>query len=644
MTRSPRRAALALLAAGGLVLAAPGFASGDAGASGGASDVMPVPDAQHGPSDGHLIGSGAWGGVELVSKEEVTQTEGLVADVAVSPDGMWAYLANWGEPDCAGPETGGQTSPDAGAWVISLEDLSNPETVGFIPSHQDTRPGEGMQVVNITTKQFSGDVLVMNNEPCGKNGKGGISMWDVTDPLKPKRIAENFGDTGSIPGVNQTHSAFAWDAGDRAYLVAQDSNESAETDLDIFDITNPKRPRLIAEVALNDFDVDQPDIGLTDSDLHDMTVKYIEGHWILLASYWDGGYVQLNVDDPANPVFIGDTDFTNPDPELFESTGAELTPEGNAHQAEYTSDNKYFIATDEDFGPYRADDFKIVTGPYAGEYPSVIVPGALAPAALDDLTLNGPTVYGGYGCPDSAAIPTPESIPGYLDSLEADEEKIIVLQRGPSGDPSAPEGACFPGEKAHEAALAGWDAVVFVSRHTADDSVPFCGSGAFVDPIVGICTTHEAFHKMFNAEPVTGPWTYPDGPAIGTIGAEIEVGSIFDGWGYVHLYDRTTMKELDTWAVDEAHDPTYAIGYGDLSVHEVATSQVDPDIAYYSYYAAGFRVTEIQGTELVEVGGYLAPDGNNFWGVEVFQRDGKEYVAASDRDFGLYIFKYNPTP
>lgn len=30
---------------------------------------------------------------------------------------------------------------------------------------------------------------------------------------------------------------------------------------------------------------------------------------------------------------------------------------------------------------------------------------------------------------------------------------------------------------------------------------------------------------------------------------------------------------------------------GDLSVHEVATSAKRADLAYFSYYAAGFRVT-----------------------------------------------------
>ena len=34
--------------------------------------------------------------------------------------------------------------------------------------------------------------------------------------------------------------------------------------------------------------------------LHDMVVKEIDGVQTLLASYWDGGYVLLNVDDPAN--------------------------------------------------------------------------------------------------------------------------------------------------------------------------------------------------------------------------------------------------------------------------------------------------------------------------------------------------------
>ena len=42
---------------------------------------------------------------------------------------------------------------------------------------------------------------------------------------------------------------------------------------------------------------------------------------------------------------------------------------------------------------------------------------------------------------------------------------------------------------------------------------------------------------------------------------------------------------------------------------------------------------------LTEVGAFIDEGGNNFWGVEVIQRDGETYVLASDRDYGLYVFQ-----
>ena len=606
---------------------------------------------QHGVPEGHLLGEGAYGKIELLGVADVTDTPDLVADVAVSPDEQYAFLANWGEPDCAAnSEAGGQNSPDAGAWVIDISDPTNPREVSFIPSSQDSRPGEGMQVIELSTRWFTGDVLLMNNEACGPNFKGGVSLWDVTDPLKPKKLSEHFGDRSALIGdVNTIHSVFGWQTEDgRAFLVMTDNEEFP--DVDIMEITNPHRPRLIAELDLNDFGVAQPELGLTDSFLHDMVVKQIDGEWLMLLSYWDGGWTILNVDDPANPVYVADFEYPAVDPELLEELGVSLTPEGNAHQAEWTIDNRFIIGTDEDFAPYRTDEFEITTGPHAGVYPSVIVPGGQAPAILPDLMLNGPVVYGGYGCPDSDPIPSPEDIPGYLDMLEAGEETIIVLQRGPVGDPSAPEEACFPGEKAHEAALAGWDAVLFVNHHTGEAAggEPFCGSGAFVDEIVAVCTTHAAFHRLFGLEPLDPPWSYPEDIAIGTIGEEIEVGSVFDGWGYVWLFDAETLEPLDTYAIPEAHDPDFAFGFGDLSVHEVAVDPQDPSLAYLSYYSGGLRAIQIQCSdpednstcELVEVGGYLDPEGNDFWGVQTFVGDdGFTYILASDRDSGLWIFR-----
>ena len=607
---------------------------------------------QHGPDDGHLLGPGDWGKIKLVGQLEVTQTEGLVADVAAY--GNYAYLANWGEPDCAGPERGGVNSPDAGAWVIDISDPANPQEVNFIPMPQDTRPGEGMQVTHVETKWFSGEILVMNAEACGKNYKGGFMLYDVTNPLKPIKLKEGFGErTGS--DAHQTHSAFIWQPvlGGPAYLVLQDEEDLA--DVDIFDITNPRRPRLISELNLNDYDVAQPALNLSDSNLHDMTVKCMDdgpyaGKCIMIASYWDGGYVLLDVTDPANPIFLYDTDYAAIDPELLEQTGIALTPEGNAHQAEFTADNRFFIGTDEDFDPYRALLTTDDGGSYAaGEF------GWTVP--INELygTLNGPTIYGGFGCPaDRGSIPDAS----ILGPLAPGEEAILVLQRGPAG-----VDACFFSEKVETAQLLGYDAVIIANHHTgaqggAAPDAQFCGGQGHIFEITisAVCVGHRAMHELFDDLDASDNFSAAESyPAIGQLGDRVTVTTQFDGWGYVHLYDAATGAELDTFAIPEAMDPAYASGFGDLTVHEVATDPTDWSLMYLSYYSGGLRALQIQCSnpvdtstcELVEVGGYLDPEGNNFWGVEVILNPADDpnvqgdevLILASDRDYGLFIFR-----
>lgn len=619
-----------------------------------ATGVAAANPGQRGGDEGHLVGTGAWGKIKPVGQLEVTQTAGLVADVAAY--GSYAYLANWGEPDCAGPEKGGVTTPDSGAWVVDISDPAKPKQVNFIAMPQDTRPGEGMQVVHLETEGFTGEVLVMNAEACGKNYKGGFMLYDVTDPLKPVKLKEGFGDK-SGSDAHQTHSAFVWQQGERAYLVAQDSQDFA--DVDIFDITNPRRPRMVSELDLNDFGVFQPDLNLTDSSLHDMTVKCIDsgayaGKCIMVASYWDGGYVLLDVTDPANPAYLSDTDYAKVDPELREQAGISLTPEGNAHQAEFTSDNRFLIGTDEDFSPYRA----LVRTDDGGEYPSGEF-GWTVPVGELYGTLNGPTLYGGYGCAgDRSSIPPAST----LGTLAEGEEAILVLQRGPVSDPSQTQDACFFSEKVETAQLLGYDAVIIANHHggalggDGPDSY-FCGGQGheFDIQISALCIGHRAMHELFDDADAQDNYAYPESvPAIGTVGDRITATSQFDGWGYVHLFDAATLEDLDTYAIPEAMDPTYASGYGDLSVHEVATDPTDPSLAYLSYYSGGLRAVQVQckkpadtsTCELVEVGGYLDAAGNNFWGVEVIPNpadnpavDGDEVlILASDRDYGLFIF------
>jgi len=395
---------------------------------------------------------------------------------------------------------------------------------------------------------------------------------------------------------------------------------------------------------------------------HDMVVKVVNGRDTLLDSYWDGGYVLADVESPGNAKYIGDSDFENEDPLV----SGISPPEGNAHQVEFSHDNTYFLGADEDFNPYRSDKFFITDKDGVDhERPAVEVGGGTSPAALPDQTLSGKVVQGGYGCP---ADPTPLPLAGdYTDAelgLQPGDERILLMQRGPSGDPSADyngngdltDDACFPGEKAARAFDAGWDAIVLVNRHLgADDSTsePFCGSGAFEPgkPMVTVCTTHAAYHELFGTTPQFGtPYAPDDAPALGAVSVRrVLATSVFDGWGYLSLFRRGEGKveRIDSYAIPEALDPAFAFGFGDLSIHEIAT---DPgqNLAYSSYYAGGIRVFSFGESGIEEVGHYIDAEGNNFWGVETFvagnqapgNLKGKRLFAGSDRDHGIFIFRY----
>jgi len=592
--------------------------------------------AQHGPLTDHLIGTGAWGNVQLVSQLRVHDAEpDVIADLTVFKNNI--YVSKWGASDCAGPEKGGQNTPDGGAYVIDITDLAHPREAGFIATSQDTLVGEGMQALTLTTNAFSGDVLVMNHEQCGKNGNGGFSLWNISNPLKPVKLSEHAGDitTGGVHNtphdVNQYHSAFAWDAGDHAYLIASDDDE--EVDVDIFDITNPKKPIKASELNLNPFGIQQPDLGLTDSFLHDMVVKQIGNRYIGLLSYWDGGYILLDVTNPYAPAFISDTDYPAVDPELLAQTGVSLTPEGNAHEDEFTLDNKFAITTDEDFSPFRLllttvdGSFRAATGTQTST--------AQAEAVA------GPTVFVGRACPGDATVPSAPAV-GSM--------QIAVVERG----------LCLFEEKAQAViAAGGWDAMLIINREGADACTGVL-SPSLTAAIPTVFVGRDTGFKMFNL-------TYDDAACldadaqrlpdslIGTFGDPIlNVGSQFDGWGYVHLFAVdsavTTLTEVDTFAIPEAMNPAYATGFGALSVHEVATEKTDASRAFLSYYAGGIRAIQIQcprpedvsSCRLAETGGYLDPKGNQFWGIETFVRDGVTYAASSDMDYGVFIVKRTP--
>jgi hypothetical protein len=612
---------------------------------------------QHGDEVGHLPETTL--NVELVGKVKVTNFEGDIADVTAlqAASGKWyAYLSDWGAKCQSG-----------GVHVVDISDPANPVKIGFLNAGGTAYQTEGVHALHIETTEFSGDILVASNEWClakanPKLNPGGITLWDITDPTDIKMLVDGFGDF-DLHGsrANEAHSAIAWNAGDKAYVAVIDNEE--DLDVDLVEITDPSNPVLLSETGLPEWPGAVSNANGQLSFAHDYDViQKPDGTWHLMVSYWDTGWVDLDVTDPANPVFIEDFDYAACD----QVVPTACPPEGNAHQGEWNADGTLFIGTDEDFDPYRTTPLTRTTGAGAPETYSTVPVGGAPITVLSDLRMNGPVVYGGYGCPGtSAPIPAADSIlpPG---SLEPGEEQIIVLQRGPGGDdPNNPEPACFPGEKADNATDQGWDAVILTGRHLAGgaaaDEPPNCGFGAFPadEAIPAVCTTHTAMHELFGRAPdFTLPYPLGDPgdlePNIGEVGFEVDIASVFDGWGYVRLLDSDPaggFTEIAQLTIPQTADPAFALGFGDITIHEVEVPRGDPNeggshpddgvLAYFSWYSGGLRVAEYDSTGITEVGRYIDPEGNNFWGVALAEDpNGNRIILASDRDYGLFIFRY----
>lgn len=571
------------------------------------------------------------GALELVGSAPITNpagegVEGRTADV--TGHGSFAYLNAFFQPTC---EAGG-------VHVLDLADPTAPVEVteAFIPTSPGSYAGEGIQVIEMDNAFFTGDLLVHQNETCDEELitdpalVGGISLWDVTDPRAPRPLARHAGDTtdelgGIKPGANTVHSMRLWTSefDDRTYAVLVDNEE--DTDVDILDVTDPRAPVMINDTldldALFGVAQDSP-ATLTDVFAHDMDVYRVGDRYVMTMNYWDGGYVLLDVTDPRAVTLIAETDYAELDEQRL-ARGHEIAPEGNAHQSELSPDHRFLVGTDEDFAPLQTT-LTIASGDAAGRsFPTT--PAADAGSLDEGAPLAGPTTHLGLGC-DPAEVPAGEG--------------VAVLERG----------VCEFGVKLANVAAAGYSAGV-VYNAAVDGCEERVGMAAEGDiPFLFVSRSAGLLLLGVDTEPETVCTTTAPEPRVP--GADVVLESVFDGWGYVRLFGTDipdapgtpgSLTQIDTYAVPESQDPAFATGFGDLSVHEVA---MDPDtqgVAYLSYYAAGIRVVEYGPDGLTEVASYVDERGSNFWGVEVWYDDkGTKYLLASDRDLGLFVFRYPP--
>ena len=229
--------------------------------------------------------------------------------------------------------------------------------------------------------------------------------------------------------------------------------------------------------------------------------------------------------------------------------------------------------------------------------------------------------------------------------MGGDPTKIALIERG---------GACAFRTMVQSAEARGYRTLLMFNDNTAGQGCEWLGviplqgyTGntmmLFIPRTIGMRLLGAYNPQTYKCTEGNNANTTP-APAAPMNGKRVTLRALFDGWGYAHLYRTGSGKltEVDAYAVDEALDEDFATGFGDLSIHEWATDP-NANIAYSSYYGAGLRVVRFGDSGIEETGHFVDDGGNNFWGVEQFTTDEQQprrLIAASDRDFGLYIFRY----
>ena len=609
-----------------------------------AASITTVSLAHDSPNDGHIPKDANYG-FEVIGRDTLAGVaDGLYTDVW-SHDG-YAYIGTFQEPDCT----------DAGVFIVDMAAAISdyPDTSGATVAEIKSAPNTRINDVKVHAVGDV-DVLITTQEPCGSAipggaisdansnpngngapfqvGQGGISLYDVTDPTKPKSLKKNFLE---FEGV---HNTFAWDWEGKSYLIGT-ANTFDFFDTFFVDISKPQSPKLLSITGALDWipqgvNLDQTETGSSAGVFnHDVWVNIIDGIPTAVVSYWDLGFVTLDVTDPANPVFLDDSTYVDPEPILGQPY------EGNAHAAVFGGNGDYIFAGDEDFSPSN----------FAVNFNAVDYPAGVALFGPDPATLSGTIVWtGGEGCV-VADIPAATGT-----------DDVALIQRG----------TCDFSRKGYNAEQQGYVGFVVANDEARGDDLLNMSLGELPEPqIPGVFVGYSTGEVM-------------------KIGGPISTSSIFDGWGYLHVINNSgvdvtvpiggaasgnsalipQMGELGYYAPAQAVEEGLGTDFGDLTMHNIEADPLTQDLVptfnqgprmFVSWYSLGMRALEYRpghfhanlngedsySQNVHEVGRWIEPDGgSDFWGVHVDQIavDGEDtqVILASDRNNGLYIFTFS---
>jgi hypothetical protein len=517
-----------------------------------------------------------------------------------------AFVGKWG----AG-------CPGSGVDIVDISDPANPVRIASTLAHEDTAT-EAMRAIRIGNR----DVLAVGLQDCSfdpTSGKAGLELYDITDPHSPQPLS--FFDVHAIsvfPFAGVYALELTKSRGRTLALLAVPDLEAytwagegtGVGDLLIVDITDPRNPLLIGEWGV----IDEPELGL---DVYlDAGRGSVQGAFLFnvranqsgsraYLSYWDGGFIILDIGDPTSPRYLGRTEFAPDD-------------EGNATAAVEARGGRVLVGTEENLNPFKT---KFSSSAFEGTRNAA--EAWFTPPLAKLGAMEGEIAHVGRGCPA-----------GSIDEFNPDDPyladpagKLALIERG----------ACRFDHKIARAELAGATGVIVYNNQPSLFAMGGENPVTLPDGMVVPITIPAVI-----VEESTGGLLLESAPPV-----TARAASVFAGWGPVRIFDISDPANpvtLSTFLTENSQDEAIATEGIWWSAH---LPEVRGNTAYVSWLSDGLRLIDIsQPTSPREIGfwtGAGAPDHAPpvfIWGVVPHGN----LLLVSDINFGLYILKEKHGP
>ena len=523
---------------------------------------------------------------------------------------------------------------DRGVNIVDVRDPAEPRLLSDAALAAGGVSYEDVVVVRIGDR----DVLATGTQVCGDGGKGGLALFDVTQPRRPEKLALLRTSGG---GVHELDVAIRPDGTVLALLAVPFASDE-QGDFQIADITNPNQPKRVggwsiladstfpipsmSDPALPLGEITERTQGKGDTPaIFGHNVKGADEGMTAYVSHWDAGVLKFDISDPSTPVLVA-------------RTTAPFDEEVDAHSTGVfeVDGRRYLLQNAEDFMPSSPVHIS------SDETGSNIVGGSQQIWMLTRLDAVGPVTGEMHDAGDGCQAT----------DYEGAEGKVVLADSSHPFDGAAP---CSPAEQVFLASAADPAALLLSATGTRRPNTfwafPFGGP-----------------EEVFELEglPVVVTWG-GDGlaeslrTAPGADPVEITLDPQTPAWGSLTIFDESQATDGDGDGVAEmapvggfsgvSHvtgDEAYTIGT--WSIHN---TEVMGDRVYAAWYSNGIVALDMSDpTAPGLVGQYSNPSlrrdqvfdqlegGGEFastWGVAVDPERGLVY--ASDMRLGLWILR-----